>query len=545
VFASLRSRIVLILIAAVAPAAILVCIFAYRTYDDARSMQYASLDRDAEFLISRLDVVPQSAVRMAQTLASIRAFTPETEACEDRIREVMERYDAFSAFATVTGGQAGCAYTKPGALSVGDIMGALPRGAMQHGKAGNAVVTLPDGRHALVALAPLGAPGGDAVVALIVDQSYLERLISEFHSTPSSVAEILTADGKVVIASQGARANAVWPPDPLPLQERRRIAAGTSAGGDTMVYTVGRFASVDLWLATAQHEADVLGLPRRQLLVTALAPLIMILAAVMAIWIGLHGSVLRWVTALGKATRAYSAGAMTSRVGDASAAPIEFAELAGSFDRLADRVAERTLDLEREVASKTNYIREIHHRVKNNLQVIGSLLALQKRELPQDQRAVLRFPEDRVNAMSAAYRASYAVSEIGQVPIGNVVREVSHRLQTSGDARNVRFDLDFSGSDNEVDLDTAVSIAMLLAEILPAYADSAERTQTPVKVTLKASPDRVSLLIRGHASTERQSFHLAKRFIQAYLRQLNATLDEATPGETLIEAPFPRPTRPA
>jgi two-component sensor histidine kinase len=326
----------------------------------------------------------------------------------------------------------------------------------------------------------------------------------------------------------------------LKLPEHRATTSARSAGGQTMVYTVGKLSSVDLWLITAQKEADVLGLPLRQLVVTALAPLVMILAAVIAIWIGLHGSVLRWVSALGKATRAYSAGAMTSRVGDTSAAPREFAELASSFDTLADRMAERRLELEREVASKTNYIREIHHRVKNNLQVIGSLLALQKRELPADQRAVLRFPEDRVNAMSAAYRASYAVSEIGQVPIGNVVREVSHRLQTSGDARNVRFDLDFSGGELDIDLDTAVSVAMLLAEILPAYADSGDRTASIVRIRLAATPETVVIAIHGDPSTERQTFHLAKRFIQAYLRQLGATMDETRPGETVIEAPFPR-----
>ena len=183
--------------------------------------------------------------------------------------------------------------------------------------------------------------------------------------------------------------------------------------------------------------------------------------------------------------------------------------------------------------------------MKNNLQVIGSLLALQKRELPAEQRAVLRFPEDRVNAMSAAYRASYAVSEIGQVPIGNVVREVSHRLQTSGDARNVRFDLDFTGGELDIDLDTAVSIAMLLAELLPSYADSGDRTGSTVRIKLVATPDSVTIAIKGHPSTERQTFHLGKRFVQAYLRQLSATLDEGTPGETLFEAPFPRHSRTA
>jgi len=59
-------------------------------------------------------------------------------------------------------------------------------------------------------------------------------------------------------------------------------------------------------------------------------------------------------------------------------------------------------------------------------------------------------------------------------------------------------------------------------------------------VSLAATPERFTLEIKGHPSTARQGFHLARRFIQAYLRQLNATIDESRPGETLIEGPFPR-----
>jgi hypothetical protein len=125
------------------------------------------------------------------------------------------------------------------------------------------------------------------------------------------------------------------------------------------------------------------------------------------------------------------------------------------------------------------------------------------------------------------------------VPIGNVVREVAHRLQSSGDARLARFDLEFSGAELEIDLDTAVSLAMLLAEILPAYADSGDRTGAPVALRLAATPQTLTIIIRGHPGTKRQSFHLAKRFIQAYLRQLGATMEEPSPGETIISAPFP------
>ena len=340
-FASLRSRILLILIAAVVPAAFLVCVFAYRTFDDARTMQIASLERDAEFLLSRLDVVPASAMRMAATLASVRAFSPQVGDCEGRVREVIDRYVAFSAVATLgPDGKTLCAYTKPNAVPVSEAVAAAPTRPGRPSAPGTLIAALPNGSFEILAFAPVTGAGGETVV-LAIDSGYVSRLISEFHSTPSSLAEVVDGAGRIVIAPSVGAADS-WPATPLPLTEHRATRTAPSAAGQTMVYTVGKLGSGDLWLITGQKESDVLGLPRRQLLVTALAPLVMILVAVVAIWMGLRGSVLRWVSALGKATRAYSAGAMTSRVGDTSEAPVEFAQLASSFDSLADRIAERT-----------------------------------------------------------------------------------------------------------------------------------------------------------------------------------------------------------
>jgi two-component sensor histidine kinase len=145
--------------------------------------------------------------------------------------------------------------------------------------------------------------------------------------------------------------------------------------------------------------------------------------------------------------------------------------------------------------------------------------------------------------MSAAYRASYAVSEIGQVPIGTVLREVAHRLQASGDSRHVSYSLKFQGGELEVDLDTAVSIAMLMAEILPAYTDAAERTGRTIEIDLQASPECLVLIVRGPVGEERQAFSLGRRFIQAYLRQLDASIDETVSGATTISGPFPAPAK--
>ncbi|MDQ0467190.1 sensor histidine kinase [Labrys wisconsinensis] len=526
------------MVAAVVPAAIVVCAIAYQFFDATRRSELAALDRNADVLRTRLDVLVIGAARTATTLASFGSFAREDAGeCRRDAASMLDRYRSYSGFIVLKGGTPWCEAHKPGAPSFADL--GLDLTHADGSAASVRPTVLADGRFALAVAAPSVEPETAGVgVVLLIDNAYLADVLADFRSLPSSVAALADGAGRIVVPPSGQARAAIWPAEPLVPGDDRAVTAA-AADGKRSVYTVAKLPSVDLWLLTFQRESDLLGGPLRQFAVTALAPLVTILAAALAIWIGLHGSVLRWLSSLLTATRAYTAGNLTTRIDDAAAAPREFSELAGAFNAMADGMMERTRDLEHAVAARNSYIREIHHRVKNNLQVIGSLLALQKRELGLEERAILRFPEDRINALSAAYRASYAVSELGHVPIGHVVREVAHRLQAGADGGQASFAYDFTGEELEIDLDTSVSIAMLLAEILPAYADAAIRSGAVVFIALDASPQTLRLEIRGSERTERLSGPLSRRFVQAYLRQLGATLDEHTPGRTAIEAPFP------
>jgi two-component sensor histidine kinase len=57
-------------------------------------------------------------------------------------------------------------------------------------------------------------------------------------------------------------------------------------------------------------------------------------------------------------------------------------------------------------------LRELNHRVKNNFQIIVSLMNLRKRMLPPERREDIRFVEEHVQSMSVAYRHVYATGSI-------------------------------------------------------------------------------------------------------------------------------------
>jgi two-component sensor histidine kinase len=81
---------------------------------------------------------------------------------------------------------------------------------------------------------------------------------------------------------------------------------------------------------------------------------------------------------------------------------------------------------------KTMMLKEIHHRVKNNLQVITSLLRLQSREL-ENEEAISKFQEttNRVIAMSMIHEKMYQSAELSKINIEEYFNSLSHDLLNS------------------------------------------------------------------------------------------------------------------
>ena len=115
-----------------------------------------------------------------------------------------------------------------------------------------------------------------------------------------------------------------------------------------------------------------------------------------------------------------------------SAAPAEIRKLGETFSRMADLISARESELRESLAQKEVLVREIHHRVKNNLQLVMSLLNLHARRI-RDPRAELAFAEarSRINALATLHRRCTNGEPAGDrpevVPRGPVRRAAPRR----------------------------------------------------------------------------------------------------------------------
>jgi PAS domain S-box-containing protein len=152
-----------------------------------------------------------------------------------------------------------------------------------------------------------------------------------------------------------------------------------------------------------------------------------------------------------------------------SISPLETEE--GTLICGAIRDVSATRDFERRILAslkeKEVLLKEIHHRVKNNLQVISSLLNLQAQHLP-DPRARSLFAESqaRVQSIALVHETLYQAKNLSHVNFADYVRALMAGLSHAGnaDARGIRSEVDIAAV--EVSVDMAIPCGLIISELV-------------------------------------------------------------------------------
>lgn len=158
--------------------------------------------------------------------------------------------------------------------------------------------------------------------------------------------------------------------------------------------------------------------------------------------------------------------------------------------------AERAGELEAELAQATARLREVDHRIKNDLQLIASMFVLQMRRLPKGpEREVVRGALDRLAAVSAVHRRLDVTADPKQFEISGMVRDVVEEALGATRRDDVRVELDLSPV--TVPTRQAAPLALVVGELVRnslrhAFAD---RPGT-LHVSLSAADGTVRLSVR-------------------------------------------------
>lgn len=224
--------------------------------------------------------------------------------------------------------------------------------------------------------------------------------------------------------------------------------------------------------------------------------------------------------------------------------PPGMARLPGDLRRLATRLKRSTVVLKRQerrladaVQQQDLVMQEIHHRVKNNLQIIASLLNLQasRIRLPE-ARAEFQSARDRVRALATLHRHLYAHGELHTIDMRDFLIELCEQLLTAfGETPGGRLHLQIEAPELKMSSDQVVPLSLIVTEAVSnavKYAFPDGRAGN-ILVRLTADGDSAELVVQddgvgipaGRVQTEagiRDGIGI--QLIRGFARQLGATL---------------------
>ncbi|CAI3800647.1 PAS domain-containing sensor histidine kinase [Rheinheimera sp. MM224] len=228
--------------------------------------------------------------------------------------------------------------------------------------------------------------------------------------------------------------------------------------------------------------------------------------------------------------------AVLATITDVSAAKAAQQNLQGIIDEKTTLLAERTL-----------LLNEVHHRVKNNLQIVSSLLSLRSRGATPELKQVLLESQLRVRTMALTHQLLYEKRDFSSVPLANYLRQLCQLVrQTLTNADFIHFD--FAEMDEQIvlALEQAIPCGLLATEILTnsikhAFPDHQKGkvtlalTQRENKITLEISDNGIGL----PASIELgQGNSLGMQLIPAFISQLGAQIELSRYQGTLYSIHF-------
>lgn len=193
-------------------------------------------------------------------------------------------------------------------------------------------------------------------------------------------------------------------------------------------------------------------------------------------------------------------------------------------------------------------LQEIHHRVKNNLQVISSLLNLQSNYITDDMvKELFRESQDRVKSMALIHEKLYKSNDLARIDFSEYVHSLAQMLFHSYRANRGDIQLKAEVGSVFLDIDTAIPVGLMLNELVSNSLKHAFPTGGPGTIFIDLEPqpgDQYSLRIRDNGVGVPKDFDvetsdsLGLRLVRILTKQIGGTMEFHSDEETEFKISF-------
>ncbi len=385
----------------------------------------------------------------------------------------------------------------------------------------------PTGAFVAVAPAEIGAEG----VSLFVGVTRPAGPLLALHQGQESWNANLVVDtGGRILASQGLDLEG------SDAEDVRRLLEQVTPDALVTAQHVGRTWFVatelersDLYIVHAWRPAEPTLLGGLRSGWTLLAPILLWLAAIGAAWYAIELFVARPLFIVERLARAYARGEESELDEEMlRTAPLEMRNLRRTLAAMAKTLRGREARITEALQEERVLLREVHHRVKNNLQMVASILSIQARSAEDESEARgLARAKDRVQMLALAHARIYASGEVRDIALDQLAGDIARQLIAGRGAAASHLRLDMTLDPVRSEVDRAVAFAFMVGESVSNAIDHALAARgATIALSLSRHDDgsvvfEISCLPLGPPM---EASPAAQRLIDAFSNQLGATV---------------------
>jgi two-component sensor histidine kinase len=413
----------------------------------------------------------------------------------------------------------------------------------------NELVSRVTGQKVIGGMLALHKPDGsfDGTVAIALDVHWIDYMMRAASLPKGAVVAVYDRSGKVIatnntdVGASIAKAALAAGNDP------NQVSSATDSRGDLWRYGNAPLIGNSIFVAFAMGEGRLFGPTYLHVGLDFALPILMIGFAWFAIWLAADRQVTQWISYLRRIAAAYRSGHYAIRP-DLADAPVEFKLLGDALSEMAEGIQDRDRRLREAVDVKTTLIKEIHHRVKNNLQIVMSLLSIQTNQVkdPVAKDALLQ-AQTRINALALVHRILNELEDQSTLDIKQLLEELSHQI--AGGMSNDRVKVDVDVPSRVVSGSVAVALALFTVEALTNIFKHAfpGESEGVIRVSLVPVADgKLKLAIADNGlgfAMDTTGKSVGSRLIKTFGLQLGGVSSvHSEPGKgTVVDLIFPDP----
>ncbi len=190
--------------------------------------------------------------------------------------------------------------------------------------------------------------------------------------------------------------------------------------------------------------------------------------------------------------------------------------------------------LKSQLKEKEILLKEVHHRVKNNLQVVSSILSLQSTYIDDEKtRSLLSESQNRIRSMALIHEKLYTTKDFSKISFSNYINNLAENIVGSYAQKEQNVELLFDTEELYLNLDEAIPCGLILNELISnclKYAFKG-RKEGAIKVQLKEEKNEICLSIidNGVGFPEQLNFRetesLGLQLVNTLVEQLEGNIN--------------------